>query len=63
MGFRYIIRQCINHGNIFYDINLEVDTILPHASSASEKSKNVSTSDDNVPQNDGVVNNHGMQNA
>lgn len=50
-------------GNIFYDINLEVDTILPHASSASEKLKNVSTSDDNIPQINGVVNNYDMQNS
>ena len=49
-------------GNIFYDINLEVDTILPHASGASEKSKNVSTSSNNVPQINGVVNNYDMQN-
>ena len=33
--------------NIFYDINLEVDTSLPHTDSASENLKFVSTSNDN----------------
>ncbi len=57
--FNFIIRAGkARFGDIFYDINLEVDQILPHAKGASEIKG--STSNDNVPQNDTVVNNHSM---
>lgn len=42
-------------GNIFYDINLEVDTSVPRVN-ASPILKGVSTSDDKIPQINGVVN-------
>ena len=46
-----------NFGNVFYDINLEVDSYLPHTKSASDI--NESTSFNNrIPQNESTVNNN-----
>lgn len=42
--FNYIIRSGkTKFGDIFYDINLEVDQILPHAKSASGISRSTSS--------------------
>ncbi len=48
--FNFVIRSGkAKFGDVFYDINLEVDHILPHANSASEITESTS-SDINVPQ-------------
>lgn len=58
--FNFVIRSGkAKFGDVFYDINLEVDSILPHAKSASEISKSTSL-DINVPQKAQSVNNNFM---
>lgn len=54
--FKTVVRNGVTKfGDVFYDINLEVDTILPHAKDASEI--NVSTSSaNNIPDNGTKVN-------
>ena len=61
--FNTVVRVGVaDFGNVFYDINLEVDTILPHAKGASEIKNRVSTSNDSVSQGETSVNNNFMQN-
>lgn len=61
--FNFVIRSGkAKFGDVFYDINLEVDSILPHAKSASEISKSTS-SDITVPQKAQTVNNNSMPNS
>ena len=61
--FNTVVRVGVaDFGNVFYDINLEVDTILPHAKGASEIKNRVSTSNDSVSQGAAAVNNNFMQN-
>ncbi len=47
-------------GNVFYDINLEVDSYLPHTEN-SASDINESTSIDNIPQSMETVNDYSMQ--
>ncbi len=54
--FNYVIRSGkAEFGDVFYDINLEVDQILPHIKDASEIKKSTSI-DNNLPQNESIVN-------
>ena len=54
--FKYIVRVGkANFGEVFYDINLEVDQYLPHDKNASGINKR-STSTDNISQPDPKVN-------
>jgi len=50
--FKYIVRLGkANFGEVFYDINLEVDSYLPRSKNAVSDIKKESTSDLNIPQN------------
>ena len=58
--FNFVIRAGkAKFGDIFYDINLEVDSILPHTDGASEIQK--STSKDRISQESNPVNTNSMQ--
>lgn len=58
--FNFVIRAGkARFGDVFYDINLEVDQFLPHTKGASEINK--STSNDSITENQAIVNNQSMQ--
>ena len=63
--FNTIVRVGVaDFGNLFYDINLEVDTVLLHVKDASENNKkSVSTSNDSLTQKNDTVNSNSMQNG
>lgn len=61
--FNTIVRVGVaDFGNVFYDINLEVDAILPHIQDASEI-KSVSTPNNSLTQKNDTVNSYSMQNG
>ncbi len=62
--FNYVVRAGRkNADNIFYDINLEVASYLPHAKSGASDIKMATSDADSVSQKSETVNTHSMQNG
>jgi len=61
--FNYVVRAGKAHfGDVFYDINLEVDSILPHVKDASEINESTSNNT-KIAQNSPSVKNNFMQSS